>query len=76
LRVPGASGVLHPEQPKQIDADLLEADWHTGAAVYLKKHQGTGIGHSVGSVFGSLFTGKLGSVRHLLSGTKIDGTQE
>lgn len=76
LRVPAASGILHPEQPKQVDADLLEADWHTGAAVYLKKHQGAGIGHSVSSVFGSLFTGKLGTVRHLLSGAKIDGTQE
>jgi len=76
LRVPTAIGVLHPEQPKNINADLLEADWHTGAAVYLKKHQGTGIGYSVGSVFGSLFTGKLGTVRHLLSGSKIDGSQE
>jgi GT2 family glycosyltransferase len=76
VRVPLASGVLHPEQPKQIPADLLEADWHTGAAVYLRKHQGAGIGHSVGSVFGSLFTGKLGTVRHLLSGAKIDGSQE
>ena len=76
LRVPTALGVLHPEQPKHIDAGLLEADWHTGAAVYLKKHQGAGLAHSVGSVFGSLFTGKLGTVRHLLSGSKIDGTQE
>lgn len=76
LRVPQATGVLHPEQPKRIEAALLEADWHTGSAVYLKKHQGAGVGHAVGSVVSSLFTGKLGAVRHLLSGSKIDGTQE
>lgn len=76
LRVPTASGILHPEQPKHLDASLLEADWHTGAQVYLKKHQGAGIGHSVTSVLGSLFTGNIGTVRHLLSGAKFDGTQE
>jgi len=76
LRVPAAGGVLHPEQDKGIAASLLEADWHSGAAVYLKKHQGAGFGHSLGSVLGSLFTGKVGLVRHMLSAAKIDGTQE
>lgn len=76
VRVPESTGVLHPEQPKLIDAALLESDWHTGAAVYLKKHQGAGVGHMVGSVMSSLFTGKLGAIGHMLSGSKIDGTQE
>ena len=76
LRVPAAGGVLHPEQDKRIPAYLLEADWHSGAAVYLKKHQGAGFGHSLSSVFGSLFTGKVGLVRHMLLAAKIDGTQE
>lgn len=76
LRVPAAGGVLHPEQDKRIAASLLEADWHSGAAVYLKKHQGAGLAHSLGSVFGSLFTGKVGLVRHMLAAAKIDGTQE
>jgi len=76
LRVPGAGGVLHPEQDKRIPAALLAADWHSGAAVYLKKHYGRALGRSLGAIFGSLFQGNLSLTRHLLAGDKVDGTQE
>lgn len=76
LRTAEAEGVLHPEQPKGLDPGLLESDWHSGAAVYLKKHHGGGLGHSVGATFSSLFSGKLGLTRRILSGDKFDGTQE
>lgn len=76
LRSPDAVGILHPEQPKRLDAGLLESDWHAGAAVYLKKHHGSGFGHSVGATFSSLFSGRLGLTRRIVSGDKFDGTQE
>ena len=76
LRSSDAHGILHPEQPKRLDSGLLESDWHAGAAVYLKKHHGSGFGHSVGATFNSLFSGRLSLTRRILSGDKFDGTQE
>lgn len=76
VRVAEAKGVLHPEAPKQINPALLEADWHSGAAVYLGKHHGGGLGHSVRTALGSLFSGKLSTASRMLSGVKIDGSQE
>ncbi len=76
LRTAEAEGILHPEQPKRLDPGLLESDWHSGAAVYLKKHHRGGLGHSVGAAFTSLLGGKLGLTRRILSGDKFDGTQE
>ncbi|MFN7650915.1 MAG: glycosyltransferase family 2 protein [Acidobacteriota bacterium] len=76
LRLPGAGGVLHPEQDKRIPSALLAADWHSGAAVYLKKHYGLSLGRSLGPIVRSLLSGNLSLARHLLAGDKVDGTQE
>jgi len=76
LRTPEAEGILYPEQSKRLDAGLLESDWHAGASIYLKKHHGSGLGHSVSATFSSLFSGRLGLTRRILSGDKFDGTQE
>ncbi len=76
LRSPEAEGILHPEQSKRLDAGLLESDWHAGASIYLKKHHGSGLGHSVSAILSSLFSGRLGLTRRILSGDKFDGTQE
>lgn len=75
LRISSAKGVLHPESPKGIPVAQLEADWYTGAGVYLSKHFGGSMGYSVQAALRAGLSGKFGVFTMLLSGFKIDGSQ-
>jgi len=56
---------------------LLRADYLHGQAVYIGKHQGFGAGlrARIGSVLGALASFRLGELRYLMGGQKIDGNQ-
>jgi len=58
-------------------ATLVRADFLLGRAVFLGKYQGFGAGlrARLASVFGPLFSFRLGELRYTLAGQKIDGTQ-
>lgn len=75
--LPAASGVFHEsEAPPPLDPALLAADFDTGAATYLSKHCGGGIGYRITSALGALVSFKIGHFMHLLGGQKIDGSHE
>ncbi|MBL8235883.1 MAG: glycosyltransferase [Bryobacterales bacterium] len=77
LLLPSATGVFHEEDaPPPLPASLLEADFEQGAATYLSKHFGGGMGRRVTAALGALGTLKIGLFSNLLSGQKIDGSQE
>ncbi|MBM3786732.1 MAG: glycosyltransferase [Acidobacteria bacterium] len=77
LMLPGARGTFHPEDSAPaLKSSLLEADFEQGAATFLSKHHGGGIGRRVRSAAGALATLQLGLLVHLVSGQKVDGTQE
>jgi N-acetylglucosaminyl-diphospho-decaprenol L-rhamnosyltransferase len=54
------------------------ADFQLGRAVYLAKYQGfaAGLQARLGAVFSALFGFRFGELKYLISGQKIDGTQE
>jgi len=77
LLLPTATGVFHDaDAAPPLPASLLEADFEQGAATYLSKHHGGGMGRRVSASLGALVTGKIGLFSNLVSGQKIDGTQE
>jgi len=57
---------------------LLQADFQNSRAVFLGKYQGfaAGLRARIGAVFGALLGFRLGELKHLLAGQKIDGTQQ
>jgi len=57
---------------------LLQADFQNCRAVFLGKYQGfaAGLQSRIGAVVGALFGFRLGELKYLLAGQKIDGTQE
>ncbi len=77
LLLPVATGVFHEgDAAPPLYPALLEADFEQGAATYLSKHHGGGMGRRVTAALGALVTLKLGLFSNLLSGQKIDGSQE
>lgn len=77
LLLPAAQGVFHEaDSAPALPTSLLEADFEQGAATYLSKHFGGGVGRRVSAALGALATLKVGLFTNLLSGQKIDGTQE
>lgn len=77
LLLPAAKGVFHEEdRAPALPASLLEADFEQGAATYLSKHFGGGMGRRVTAALGALGTMKIGLLSNLISGQKIDGSQE
>ncbi len=77
LLLPAARGVFHEDDaPPPLHPSLLAADFEQGAATYLAKHFGGGMGRRVSAALGALGTGKIGLFSNLLSGQKIDGSQE
>lgn len=77
LLLPAATGVFHEaDAPPALHKALLEADFEQGAATYLSKHFGGGVGRRVTAALGALGTFQLGLLSNLLSGQKIDGSQE
>jgi len=59
-------------------SSLLRADFQNARAVFLGKYQGfaAGLKARVGAIFSALFRLRVGELKHLLAGQKIDGTQE
>ncbi|MBI2689590.1 MAG: glycosyltransferase [Acidobacteria bacterium] len=77
MLIPSAKGVFHEaDAAPPLPASLLEADFEQGAATYLGKHHGGGMGRRVTAALGALGTLKIGLFSNLVSGQKIDGTQE
>jgi GT2 family glycosyltransferase len=77
LLLPSARGVFHEaDAAPALPASLLEADFEQGAATYLGKHCGGGLARRLTAALGALGTLKLGLFANLLSGQKIDGSQE
>jgi len=77
LLLPTAKGVFHEgDAAPAIHPSLLAADFEQGAATYLSKHHGGGMGRRVTAALGALGTLKIGLFTNLLSGQKIDGSQE
>jgi GT2 family glycosyltransferase len=77
LLLPGARGIFHEaDSPPPLPSALLEADFEQGAATFLAKHCGGGMGRRVTAALGALATLKIGLFSNLLSGQKIDGSQE
>ncbi len=77
LLLPAAQGVFYEEDAAPaLPTSLLEADFEQGAATYLSKHCGGGMGRRVTAALGALGTLKIGLFSNLLSGQKIDGSQE
>jgi N-acetylglucosaminyl-diphospho-decaprenol L-rhamnosyltransferase len=71
--VEGATAVHRPE-PQQQRPEYA-ADRKLGTAAYLGKYFGfaANLKYLIGAILGALVTFKLGQVRYLLSGQKIDG---
>jgi GT2 family glycosyltransferase len=63
---------------REGSSGLLQADFQNSRAVFLGKHKGfaAGIQVRIGAVFDALFGFRLGELKYLLAGQKIDGTQE
>ena len=77
LMLPAAKGVFHEsDAAPALPSSLLEADFEQGAATYLSKHYGGGMGRRVTAALGALGTLKVGLFANLVSGQKIDGSQE
>ncbi|MFN0103013.1 MAG: glycosyltransferase family 2 protein [Bryobacteraceae bacterium] len=77
LLLPAATGVFHEsDAPPALPSSLLEADFEQGAATYLSKHCGGGMGRRVTAALGALGTLRIGLFSNLVSGQKIDGSQE
>lgn len=77
LLLPAAKGIFHEDDAAPgLPASLLEADFEQGAATYLSKHCGGGMGRRLTAALGALGTLRLGLFTNLLSGQKIDGSQE
>jgi GT2 family glycosyltransferase len=77
LILPAARGVFHEaDAAPALPPSLLEADFEQGAATYLGKHCGGGMGRRVTAALGALGSLRLGLLSNLLSGQKIDGSQE
>lgn len=75
--LPQARGTFHAaDAPSPLPESLLQADFEQGAATYLTKHFGGGMGRRVSAALGALGTLKFGLLTNLLSGQKVDGTQE
>lgn len=57
---------------------LLQADFQNSRAVFLGKYQGfaAGLMARIGAMFGALAGFRLGELKYLMAGQKIDGTQE
>jgi GT2 family glycosyltransferase len=71
--VQGATAIHRPEDPAERSA--FAADRQLGTAAFLGKYHGfaANLKYRIGCIFGALFTFKLGKLRYLLSGQKIDG---
>ncbi|HEU0119364.1 MAG TPA: glycosyltransferase family 2 protein [Bryobacteraceae bacterium] len=77
LLLPAAQGTFYEEDSAPaLPASLLEADFEQGAATYLSKHFGGGMGRRVSAALGALGTFKIGLFSNLVSGQKVDGSQE
>jgi GT2 family glycosyltransferase len=77
LMLPAARGTYYAEDaPPALPASLLDADFEQGAATYLGKHYGGGMGRRISAALGALGTLRIGLFTNLVSGQKIDGTQE
>lgn len=77
LLLPAAKGVFHEsDAPPALPSSLLEADFEQGAATYLSKHYGGGMSRRLTAALGALGTLKVGLFANLVSGQKIDGSQE
>lgn len=77
MLLPAAKGVFHEsDAAPALHPSLLEADFEQGAATYLSKHFGGGMGRRLTAALGALGTLKIGLFSNLLSGQKIDGSQE
>lgn len=77
LLLPAAAGVFHEsDAPPPLPPSLLNADFEQGAATYLSKHFGGGMGRRVTAALGALGTLQIGLFTNLISGQKIDGSQE
>jgi N-acetylglucosaminyl-diphospho-decaprenol L-rhamnosyltransferase len=77
LLLPAAKGVFHEaDAAPALPASLLAADFEQGASTYLSKHFGGGMGRRVSAALGALGTFKIGLFTNLVSGQKIDGSQE
>ena len=74
-RVSTANTLLNTVAPA-LPAALLDADFEQGASTYLSKHFGGGMGRRVSAALGALGTLKIGLFTNLVSGQKVDGSQE
>ena len=64
-------------QGRTETSGLLQADFQNSRAVFVSKYQGfaAGLKVRIGAVFSALFGLRLGELKYLLAGQKIDGTQ-
>jgi N-acetylglucosaminyl-diphospho-decaprenol L-rhamnosyltransferase len=71
--VEGATAVHRPERPDQRAE--YAADRQLGTATFLGKYYGfpVKLKYMLGAILGAFFTFKLGRLRYLMSGQKIDG---
>lgn len=77
LLLPAAKGQFYEaDSAPALPASLWEADFEQGAATYLSKHFGGGMGRRVTAALGALGTFKIGLFSNLVSGQKVDGSQE
>ncbi len=60
------------------DSALRQADRQIGTGAWIGKHQGfvSGLKAQISGVLGALFSFQFGILKHLLSGQKIDGSQQ
>lgn len=64
--------------PEPDDSPMLHADFLLGRAAYIGKYHGlaAGLQARIGSLLGALGGFRLGELRYLLAGQKIDGNQQ
>ena len=64
--------------PSPVDSSLVRADFQLGRAAYLGKYHGflAGLQARLGSILGALVGFRFGELGPLLSGQKIDGSQQ
>ena len=78
LVLPQATALYTANSPYSADSQtIFEADRIHGASVFFSKHYGflTGLSFRLKEIFKALFTFHLGLFAALLSGSKIDGSQ-
>jgi len=82
LLVPAVRATLHPEDELRASMPaaaraLVAADWALGAAAFAGKHFGFAAGVKVrfATALGALFSFQIKKFSYLLSGQRIDGTQ-